>query len=222
MGKALWMIPLSILLWGCGGVVEREDTFGEGAATNVGDPANNPGDSQSGAETCPSIGSLPPRAKPYTLGPAPLFPPPLMRGLSGSPEGERCLVPESGSLDSVEVALWNDGITKIEMDVYVSCGTEMVKAVTVSLPGSAFPAYDGIHGEMRSTTFRIIPALDVHEGDIVGVMFRADGASSPNVGAVSGIYDEDVDSTCEFFADDEGTQNNWGGSWDYMAQLHIR
>lgn len=57
-----------------------------------------------------------------------------MRSLYGSPEGERCLVPESGSLDGVEVALWNNGIMTRPYQAGSSLAWDFVIVVRRELP----------------------------------------------------------------------------------------
>ena len=155
----------------------------------------------------------------YTsLGPAGSLPPApeLMRGLSLSPEGERCVVKNGGVIERVEAALWEDGAASVVLELYVSCGEKMVQAASAKLPGSALPHYDGIHGEMRMTTFVLSQPIGVREGDTVIALFHAEYGQ-----AVSGLYLEDVDPSCEYNPNDLTPGLKGQESWDYMARFNI-
>lgn len=153
-------------------------------------------------------------------GPAITFVPPLLRGLYASPEGLRCVLAAGGTLEQVEAALWQDGIDGITMDVHVSCGDSMIKATTVTLEASAFPVYEGIHSEKRSTVFELDPPLALRAGDTVAALFHAEGSMMYDIAAVSGIYQSNVDPECEFATDDANV-GLAGDPWDYMARLYV-
>jgi len=150
-----------------------------------------------------------------TVGSSPQFPPPLMRALwEDDSEGTRCRISKEGSLERVEASLWIDGAPEIRMEVYVSCGDEMVKAATATLPASAFPVYDGIPGEMRQTTFRINPPVRLHAGDEVIVVFQSDGAAM-------GIRMTDEDPDCAFWSESLKGVNDSYADWDFQATLYL-
>jgi hypothetical protein len=143
-----------------------------------------------------------------------------MRGLYQEPEGMRCVVESEGTLERVEAALWSNQAKPISMDVYISCDGGMEKAASMELPGSSFPVYDGIHSDMRSTTFVLDPPLRVLSGDTVAVLFRVESAVAPGTGGVSGIEMEDVNFDCEFteYSQQVGLL---GHEWDFKARLHL-
>lgn len=149
------------------------------------------------------------------------FPPPLLRGLYENPEGTRCVVAQGGALERVEAALWDAGADSVTMDVYVSCDGEMVKAASVTLPGSAFPLYDGLSSDWVTTTFGLDPPIAVAPGDTVAAMFHADGDIGGPYAAVSGIYMSDIDPACAFSDKDTFDEPVNDDPWEYMALLHI-
>jgi hypothetical protein len=158
----------------------------------------------------------------HSFGPPPSFPPALAKGLFSSPEGERCTVNVDGTLERVEAVLWSVGCTAITMDVYVSCGAQLVKAATVSLSCLALPGYTGTVNEpAQSTTFVLDPPVALKKGDLVQALFRAEGAEAPTKGAVSGLYLNDEDHGCAHTGYDLNAEPPVNDGSDYMARFYI-
>jgi hypothetical protein len=162
--------------------------------------------------------------------------PDLLRSLYGVREGEMCTLQTTGALERVEAALWNDGAEGITMEVFVACDGVTVLASTVTLPGSDFPLYTEMPWrvmEHRTTTFVLPSPIEVHEGDVVKVLFHAVGASpytpygagvTNTRAAVEAIATRDLDPHCQFI--DEQPAGSPGAvpnpeTWDFMVRLYV-
>jgi hypothetical protein len=118
-----------------------------------------------------------------------------------------------GVLEGVQVTFWEEGITSVVMEVYVTCdeGTEL--AHTSTHPASLLPPYEPeIQLDLTPTTFPIDPPIQVREGQTVEVVFHAPDAIKPTKPLVIAIDPFNSDANCRYVPDTPdgaGPNTNW-------------
>ena len=134
-----------------------------------------------------------------------------MRSLR-SPEGQRLVIPLTGSITRVDAAIWRTGETgEVEVVIYRRLGDRLERLLIVSTPNTSLPEYKGIRSEYRVTHFRVDPPIEVVKADEIHILFHATADM-----AVSGISMRDPVANSSFI----GLQlPSEAASWDFVLRL---